>query len=286
MELDAVLLQILDHGQDHGLILVVPGEAQGLKVRQAADVVDEALDIPLHLQGAVPVLKSKHGAPVEPEVGVEHLAVEVVGDALVVQVLVRGEEQAHDLHGRPVGDVEFAVSAGVLAPVDGGPAEGVVGVPLVEPVVLVQDADPLGLNRGDGVEQVPHDLEMVIHLPAAPHNVAHVLELPPIAGPAGNGVLLEDMDMLPLHLTVPDQIAGGGEGRQAGADDIGGFVIHALGLLGTGERLVVSAGIIHKKHPFILFWLGCSPDRAIIGQFFSFHNKQSCPDDKFLIIGA
>ena len=62
------------------------------------------------------------------------------------------------------------------------------------------------------------------------------------------------MDVLALHLSVPDQIAGGCEGRQAGADDIGGFVIHALGLLGTGERLVVSAGIIHKN--ILSFYFG------------------------------
>ena len=43
---------------------------------------------------------------------------------------------------------------------------GVVGVLLVQPVVLVQNADSLGLDGGDGVEQVPHDLEVVIHLPA------------------------------------------------------------------------------------------------------------------------
>ena len=87
------------------------------------------------------------------------------------------------------------------------------------------------------MEQVPHDLEMVVHLPAAPHDVAHVLELPSVAGPAGGGVLLKDVDALALHLAVPDQIAGGGEGRQAGADDIGGFAVDALGFLGTGKGI-------------------------------------------------
>ena len=90
VELHAVALQVLDHGQDHGLILVVLGEAQRLEVGQTADVVDIALDIELHLQGAVPVFKGEHRAPVEPEVGVQHLVVEEVGDALVLKLLVRG----------------------------------------------------------------------------------------------------------------------------------------------------------------------------------------------------
>ena len=38
------------------------------------------------------------------------------------------------------------------------------------------------------------------------------------------------MDVLPLHLAVPDQVAGGGEGGEAGADDVGGLVIHTLRL--------------------------------------------------------
>ena len=43
MELHAIAFQVLDHGQDHGFILVVAGKAQGGEIRQAADVVDEAL---------------------------------------------------------------------------------------------------------------------------------------------------------------------------------------------------------------------------------------------------
>ena len=54
------------------------------------------------------------------------------------------------------------------------------------------------------------------------------------------------MDMLALHLGIADQIAGGGQGRQTAANDIGGFVVHALGLFGTGKGFIVTAGIIHK----------------------------------------
>ena len=122
VDLHAEALQILHHGQYHGLILVVLGEAQSREVGQTADVVDIPLDIQLHLQGAVPVLEGEHGPPVQPEVGVEHLIVEEIGDALVLQILIGGEEQLHDLHGALVGDVELAIGVGVLAAVLGGAA--------------------------------------------------------------------------------------------------------------------------------------------------------------------
>ena len=99
MELHAIAFQVLDHGQDHGFILVVAGKAQGGEIRQAADVVDVALKVALHLQGAVPVLKGEHGAPVQPEVGVQDFVIKEVGDLFIVQLLVRGHEQLQNLHG-------------------------------------------------------------------------------------------------------------------------------------------------------------------------------------------
>ena len=44
-----------------------------------------------------------------------HFVVKEIGDALVLQLLVGGEEQLHDLHGALVGDVKLAVGVGVLA---------------------------------------------------------------------------------------------------------------------------------------------------------------------------
>ena len=92
---------------------------------------------------------------------------------------------------------------------------------------------------------------MVIHLAAAAHHVAHVI-LAAVARAAGHGILLENVDALALHLTVAHQIAGGGEGGQAGAYQIGRFMIDALGLAGTGKGLIVTAGIIHGSKPRFL----------------------------------
>ena len=249
MELYAGLFQIFHHGQNHGLILIVFGKAQGLEVRQAADVVDITLEIQLHFQGAVPVFEGEHGAPVEPEIAGEDLVVKNIGDALVLQILVGSEEQLHDLLGALVGNGELAVGVGVLTAFLRGAAEGVVGVGLVEPVIFVQHADAFGFNGGNGVEQIPHDLEMVVHFPAAAHDVAHVFELPSIAGAAGALILFQNVNMLALHLAIAHQIAGGRQRGKAAADDVGGLVVYAFGLAGTGKRLIIAAGIIHNGKP-------------------------------------
>ena len=244
LEVHAVILQVGDHGQDDGLVLVVAGKAQGGEIGQTADVVDIALEVELHLQRAVPVLKGEHGAPVHPEVGGEHLIVKDIGDLFILQLLVRGEEELHDLHGTLIGDGELAVGVGILAAVDSGTTEGLVGVLLVQPVILVQHAGALGLQRGDGAEQVPHDFEMVVHLTAAAHDIADIV-LVAVAGTAGQRVLLKHMDVVALHLAVTDQIAGGSQGRQTGADEVSRFIVNALRLFGVCKCFVVATGIIH-----------------------------------------
>ena len=264
LELHAVVFQIGDHGQDDGLILVVAGKAQGGEVGQTADVVDIALEVELHLQCAVPVLEREHGAPVHPEVGAEDLVVEDVGDLLVLQLLVRGEEELHDLHRAPVGDAELAVGVGILAALFGGTAEGLVGVFLVQPVILIQNAGPLRLQRRDGAQQIPHDLEVVVHLAAAAHHIADVV-LVAVAGTAGQRVLLDHMDVVALHLTVADQIAGSGQCRQTRTDDIGRFIVNAFRLFGVCKRFVVATGIIHNAD-LLKFWFfpGGIPARPFV----------------------
>ena len=247
VELDVVALEVLDHREDHGLVLVILREAQRREVGQTPDVVDIALDIELHLECAVPVFKGEHRAPIEPEIGIQDLVIEEVGDLLVLQLLVGGEEELHDLHRALVGDVELAVGVRVLTAVDGRAAEGIVGVFLVEPVVLIEHAHALGLDGGDGAEQVPHDLEMVVHLAAAAHHIAEVFKLVAVARAAGQITLFEHVHVLTLHLAVTHEVAGGSQRGEAAADDIGGLVVHAFGLLGTGERFIVTAGIIHKS---------------------------------------
>ena len=218
-------------------------------------MVDIALEVELHLQRAVPVLKGEHGAPVQPEVGVQDFVIKEVGDLFIVQLLVRGHEQLQNLHGTLVRQAELAIGVGILAAVDGGAAQAVVGIVLVQPVILVQHGDVLILNGGDGAEQIPHALEVVVHLTAAAHNVTDVLVLVAIAGTTGDGVLLQHMDVLALHLAVTHHKACGGQRGQAAADKVGTLVVNALRFFGTGKSFIVTAGIIHKKAS--LRWFYC-----------------------------
>ena len=123
VESDPIALQIADHGQDHRLILVVLREPERPEIRQSAHMVDVALEVELHLQCAVPVLKGEHRPPVEPEIRTEDFCVEHVSDPLVVQLLVRGEEELQDLHAAPVRQAEPAVGVGIPALLFGRTAE-------------------------------------------------------------------------------------------------------------------------------------------------------------------
>ena len=204
-------------------------------------MVDVAADIELHLERRVPVLKGEHGAPVHPEIRVEHLVVKEIGDWTVRQFLVGRKEQVHDLGRRLVRQAELAIGAAVLATVLSRAAQRVVGILLIEPVVLVEHGDVRIFNRGNGAEKIPHDLKVVVHLAAAAHDIAHAGDVGTIAGAARNGVLFEDMDVASGHLRVAHQIAGCGKRAQAGADDVGALVVDARRLLGTSKGFVVSA---------------------------------------------
>ena len=248
MELHSHLFKVFHHRQDHRFILIILRKAQRLEIRQAADMVDVALQIQLHFQRAVPVFKGKHRAPVEPEVAVEYLVVENIGNALILQLLVRREEQLHNFRRALIGNIELAVRMRVFAAVHRCAAEGVVRVGLIEPVIFVQHAHALGLDGRNGMEQVPHHFEVVIHLAASAHHVADVFKLPAVARAAGQLAFFKDVNMLALHLSIADEIAGGSQRGKAAADNISRLMIDAFGLAGTGKRLIVTAGIIHTDY--------------------------------------
>ena len=136
---------------------------------------------------------------------------------------------------------------GILAAVHAGAAQRVIGVVLVEPIILVQNGNARSLDGGNIPEGVPHDLKMVVHFPAAAH-IEALGDVPvAIAAAAGQLQLFQQMDAFALHLAVSHQIEGGGQTGKAGADDISGFVVYALRLLGMGKRFVSSSRIIHSN---------------------------------------
>ena len=68
-------------------------------------------------------------------------------------------------------------------------------------------------------------------------------------------VVEEAVKEFALHLAVTHQIAGCGQGCQAGTDDICGFMINALRLFGTCKCFVVATGIVHGKASLLRFFL-------------------------------
>ena len=256
--------QIFYHRKDHGLVLIIFCKAQGLEIRQAAYVVDETLDIELHLQGTVPVLEGKHGTPIEPEVGVQDLTIKEIGDFLIIKVLIRSEEEAHNLQRTLVGDVKLAVSVGILATVDGCTAKGEVRVLLIQPVIFIEYTDAFRLNGRNRTEQIPHDLKMIIHFAATAHDIAKLRIFIAVTGTTRNGVLFKNVYMPARHLTITYQIAGCSQSSKTGTNDIGRFVLNTLRLSGTGKSLVVTTGIIHIQ--FLLVWYAVIIGRAVFTQ--------------------
>ena len=74
------------------LVLVVPRELEGREVGHAADVMDEAMEVELHLERAVPLLEGEHRPPVQPEVALQEVLAEDLVDPLALHLLARGEE--------------------------------------------------------------------------------------------------------------------------------------------------------------------------------------------------
>ena len=252
-DLSAVVGDVFAHREDHGLILVVAGETQRAQIRQAVDVVDVALQVELHLEGAVPLLEREHGLPVGPEVRGVELIVEHVIDLLVLEGLVGRHEQLQQLGSGAGRQAVLTVGVGVLALLLGDTAQGEVRVFLVEVVVLGEDRLARVHDRRDGLEQIPHALEVVIHLTAAAHDEALGRVVDAVAGAAGHRQVLKERDVLAGHLCIADQEASRRQTGQAGADDICRLVVDAFGFFRRCKRLVVTAAVIHSVYlPFMM----------------------------------
>ena len=139
LEVNASIFQIFLHRQDQGFVLVVFGEFQGTEIRKSCDMVDETLEVELHLQSTVPVFKCKHGSPVQPEGGIEYFIIENIFDGLIVEVFIFSHEELHDFHTALLAEIELAVCMSILAAVYSSTAERIVWIMFVQPVVFVQN---------------------------------------------------------------------------------------------------------------------------------------------------
>ena len=239
-EAHPMLGEVLHQGEDHRLVLVITGEAEGCEIRKPIDAVDETLQITLHLQGAAPFLEGEHGLPIKPEIGTVEVIVEAVADLLVLQILLGGEEELEELILGFFVQGEVVPGGELFPAVGSGPAKRVVGVFFVQPTVFVEDGN-VGIGSGGNVfVNVPHDFEMVVHFPAPAHDEPVLGVVVAVARHAREGVPFEDFDPLAFDLGVADQIEGRGEAGQAAADDVGALFVRAFRLLRMGEGFVVS----------------------------------------------
>lgn len=244
-DLAAVVGYVLAHGQDHGLILVIACETQCAQIGQTVDVMDVALQVQLHLECGVPFLECEHRLPVGPEVRCIELIIEHIVDLLILEGLVGGHEQLEELSCRAGGKTVLSVGVRVLALLFGDAAQGEVRVFLVQMIVLGENGLAGIYDGGDGFEQIPHTLEVVIHLTAAAHYEALGCIINAVAGAACQRQMLKQGDVLARHLSVTDEEAGCRKTCKAGAYYVGGFFIDTFGLFRGGKSFIVTAAVIH-----------------------------------------
>ena len=100
-------------------------------------------------------------------------------------------------------------------------------------------------DRGDGFEQIPHTLEVVIHLTSAAHDKALGRIVNAVAGAARKGQMLKQGDVISGHLCISDEEACRRQTRKPGAYYVGGFLVNALRLLRGRKSFIVAAAVIH-----------------------------------------
>ena len=98
LKINTCCFQIFLHRKNQRFILIVSCEFQSAEIRQSCNMMNESLEIQLHLQCTVPVFKSKHRSPVKPECRVKDFFIKNILDRLIIQIFIRSQEQLHDLH--------------------------------------------------------------------------------------------------------------------------------------------------------------------------------------------
>ena len=88
---------------------------------------------------------------------------------------------------------------------------------------------------------------MILHLTAAPDDKALLCIIYAVTGTAGQGQLLQNVDMFPFHLPVSHQETGGCQGSQTGTYQICGFAVNTFGFYGTCECFIIAIAVIHMN---------------------------------------
>ena len=95
---------------------------------------------------------------------------------------------------------------GIFAALLRSPAERVVRIVLVEPIVLVKYGDARCFNGRNVSEHIPHALKVVVHLSATAHVETLAYIFAAIAASARKLKLLEQVNSCTLYLAIADKI--------------------------------------------------------------------------------
>ena len=109
LEIHTCFFQIFLHRQDQRFILIVLCKLQGTEIRESCNVMDKSLEIQFHFQGTVPVFKSKHGSPVQPECRIEHFFIKYIFNRFIIQIFIFCHKELHNFHTAFLAQVEFTV---------------------------------------------------------------------------------------------------------------------------------------------------------------------------------
>ena len=172
LKLHTCPFQIFLHRKNERFILIIPSKFQCRKIRQSTDMVNKSLEIPLHLQGTVPVFKCKHRTPVEPEIRTKYFVIKDILNRLIIEIFVFHKEQFHDLHAALLTQTEFAIGMGILSTVHCCTTQRIVRIMFVQPIIFIQHRCIRYFQRRNTSEQVPQTFKMILHLAAATHDIA------------------------------------------------------------------------------------------------------------------
>ena len=95
---------------------------------------------------------------------------------------------------------------GIFAALLGSPAERVVWIVFVEPVVLIKYRDARCFNGWNVSKHIPHALKVVVHLAATTHIETLAYIFAAIAASARKLKLLEQVNSCTLYLAIADKI--------------------------------------------------------------------------------
>ena len=243
LKIHAAVLQPGLKRADHRVVLIVDRALDAGERFDAAELLDEAVQVALELDGAVPGLERKGRGPHVPEPGLEEFRRQPVGDTIGAELVLAGQHELGELD--PVGHREAHrgdVEDGAVGVHEAGLGVRLHG--LIEFDCLVEHGLGGIGQRGNGFEQAPGALVIVRGEHAAATQVVTGLGIAGRIQAAAEDIRrLVNGDVAARHAAVADHECGRGERTDAAADEMGFDVSgdHGDTLILAFEDVAVSA---------------------------------------------